>query len=388
MSRLTPEEFQDALEKGLGRAVAHVRSSDPLELREPLLNASLTCLAYDAQCEESWAPWLMEMFQITGEPDFYRQPIFKRLWELADEEPRTGRDFWQLYHLAVEFALRGDRTARSLVYEVFDKTIHDETMEGCDGLLRLDGIDGLLYVLTKIGQRIQDGFGFWTAEYDIEYTEEKFGKETVQAAIERETERNPLVHAYFERASSEDPYFDYPFYTEYERPPDLPLREWVDRIMEDDFSDFKDYGEEHIPYLCLTSRRCALARASREVEEHELNYVIEKLVETDNPMRQFCLLGAFMRRSMPRVEKKILDFLDTNNDSLRWSTAIALSKTNHEMIRDKAMELFQSDPPRLNWDNGFDLLENNFLSGDQAVLEKAIQTREFQDIHLESVPKL
>jgi hypothetical protein len=381
MSRLTPEEFQDALKKGLGRAVAHVRCSDPLELREPLLNASLTCLAYDAQCEESRAPWLMEMFQITGEPDFYRQPIFKRLWELADEEPRTGRNFWQLYHLTAEFALRGDRAARGLIYEVFDKTIHDETMEGCNVLLRLDGIEGLLYVLAKIGQRIQDGFGFQIARYDIESTEKEFGKEMVQAAIERETERNPLVQAYFERANSDDPYFDCPFCAEITMLPDLPLREWVDHIMDDGFSDFKDYGEDCLPYHCLYERRTALSSASRKADESEINYVIEKLIETDNPMRQFCLLGAFIRHSMPRVEKKILGFLDSDNDSLRWSTAIALSKTQHEMIRDKAMELLQSDSSRLNWDDGFDLLENNFLPGDQAVLEKAIQTREFQDIH-------
>ena len=381
MNPLTREEFQDALKKGLGRAVRHVQNSPPEAVREDLLNASLNCLVYDAQCEEGRAPWLMKMFQITGEPDFYRQPILKRLRELADVEPRTGSDFWQRWHLAVEFALNKDQEACDLVYEIFDKMIHDEAMRDCDALIRLDGIDGLLYVLAKIGQRIQDGFGFWDAKYDIEEVEEKFGKETVQAAIERETGKNPLIRAYFERAGSDDPYFDYPFYLQVKMPPDLPLREWVDRIMEDDFSDFKDYGEGYPPYYCLIGRKSRLSQASRKAEEDEINYAFEKLLETDHPMRQFCLLGAFFRHPMPRIEKKIFDFLDMDNVSLRWSAVIALSGTKHEAIRNKALESLQSDPPKSNWHYGFELLENNFQPGDQIVLEKAVQTREFSEIH-------
>ena len=255
MRSLTREEFQDALKKGLGRAVQHVRHSPPETVREDLLHACLNSLAYDPQCECSHAPWLFKMIQLSGEMKFYRQPIFKRLRELAAEESRTGCDFWQLYYLVVEFALHNDQEARRIVYEIFDKTIHDETMEGCDAIIQLDGVNGLLYVLAKIGQRIQDGFGFWEAKYDIEQAEEKFGAETVQAAIDRETKTNPLVNAYFERACCEEPYFDYPFYLQVDWPPDLLLCEWVDRIMEDDFSDFKDYGEGYGPYSCLLSRR-------------------------------------------------------------------------------------------------------------------------------------
>lgn len=377
MSPLTREEFQDALRKGLGRAVRHVRSSAPDDVREDLLNASLHCLVYDVLCEEGRAAWLMKMFQITGEPELYRQPILQRLRDLADEEPREGSDFWQLYHLAVEFAFNDDREAHDLVYETFDKMIHDVTMTGCDELIQLDGINGLLHVLAKTGQRILDGFGFWDANYYIREAVENFGLELVQETIEREIEQNPLVRAYFDRADSDDPYFDYPFYPQTDRPPDLPLREWVDRIMEDDFSDFKDYGEGFPPYYSLITRRGGVECAARKAEADELAYAFEKLLETDHPMRQYCLLGAFGRRPMPRVEKKILDYFDTDNVALQWSTAIVLSNISHEAIRDKAMELLLAEPARLNWHYGFTLLESSFRPGDQAALEKAIQTREF-----------
>jgi hypothetical protein len=45
MKKLSNEEFHDALCKGLGRAVQHVRCSDPTEVREELLNAARHCLA-------------------------------------------------------------------------------------------------------------------------------------------------------------------------------------------------------------------------------------------------------------------------------------------------------------------------------------------------------
>ncbi|MGL6197068.1 MAG: hypothetical protein ACRC2T_19830, partial [Thermoguttaceae bacterium] len=72
MTKLTREEFQNALKKGLGRAVQHVRESAPSDVRDDLLHASLNCLVRDAQCECGRAPWLMKMFNITGEPDFYQ----------------------------------------------------------------------------------------------------------------------------------------------------------------------------------------------------------------------------------------------------------------------------------------------------------------------------
>ena len=379
MIPLSREKFQDALEKGLGRAVQHVRVSRPEEVRDDLLNVSLHCLVFDAQCEGWRAPWLMEMFQITGETEFYRKPILERLDEISDTELRKGRDFWQLYHFAKEFALRGDKEAHESVYRAFDRMIHDNFIEGSEELIELDGIAGLVYILEKTGQRIRDGFGFCNAKYDIESAEEKFGKETVQNAIETAKKQNEFVRLYFERAAMKDPYFDGPFVYR-ERLPDLSLREWTDQIMDEDFSDF-EIGDEDHPFLSLDMRRRIFVRVARKAETAELEYAFEKLMQTDNPMRQYCLLGIFAKRPMPRVEKKILDLIDSENVSLTWYAAQALSSTSHEWIREKGLELLQSDPPQSNWYSGIELLENSFRPGDQRMIEKALVKNVFPDIH-------
>lgn len=379
MQTLPREEFQDALRKGLGRAVRHVRTASPADIREDLLHVSLNGVVYDAQCEDGRAPWLVNMFRLTNEPEFYRRPILDRFAELSEVEPRTGSDFWQLYELAVEFALAGDKEARDAVYRTFDKMIHDECMEGCDALLRLDGIAGLLYVLRQIGQRILDGFGFQDAKYYIEDAEENFGVEKVQSAIQAAVENDPLVQTYLDRAVNDDPWFDYPFYHSYERPPDLSLHDWVDRTLEDDFADFKDYGEDFHPYFCLTGRRSCLTGAARKAPVEELTYALNMLLETTDPRRQFCLLGTFMRQPMPRIERTVLNFVDSDNVSLRWCAAQALSSTSHELIHEKAIELLRSDRP--NWYGGIELLKRSFRSGDQNIIEKALKTNEFPNIH-------
>jgi len=55
MRSLTREEFQDALKKGLGRAVQHVRHSPPETVHEDLLYTCLNSLAYGQQLEGSLA---------------------------------------------------------------------------------------------------------------------------------------------------------------------------------------------------------------------------------------------------------------------------------------------------------------------------------------------
>lgn len=382
MKKLSPEEFRDSLQKGLGRAVGHVRAVPAIEVREDLLHASLNCLRYDPFCEDTRTAWFMKMYQATGEPEFYRRSILDRLLELSnDAQARTDYDFGQLYELAAEFAMLGDQEARNVVYQVFDKTIHDEWIDCGGTLVRIDGIDGLLHVVRTIGQRILDGFGFQNAKYDIEEAEEMFGEENVQNAIQSAANDDTLIQTYLERASSEEPWFDHPSYNSFGRPPRLPLRDCVDSILEDDFADFKDYGEEYDPYYCLTSRRSWVRIAAHKTTQEELCYAMNALVETTNPMRQFCLLGAFVKHPMPWVERTVIDLVDSENESLCWSSVQALASTSHEWIREKALEFLESEPQKTNWCDGVEMLEHSFQSGDQDVIEKAIRNKEFPDIH-------
>ena len=75
---MTPDEFRNALAKGQGRAVRHVRESSAEAVRDALLDACVRCKTYDTQCEGFRADWLYQMIELTGEMKFYRKQILDR----------------------------------------------------------------------------------------------------------------------------------------------------------------------------------------------------------------------------------------------------------------------------------------------------------------------
>ena len=58
---LSPDAFEDALRKGLGRASLHVREHGAAGLESRLLDACRTNWVFDAQCEGTRGEWLWEI---------------------------------------------------------------------------------------------------------------------------------------------------------------------------------------------------------------------------------------------------------------------------------------------------------------------------------------
>jgi hypothetical protein len=59
---LSRDEFGDALAKGLGRALSHVKTYGLDRVKDLVLYACLHDVSYDAQIEGSRAKWLFAMF--------------------------------------------------------------------------------------------------------------------------------------------------------------------------------------------------------------------------------------------------------------------------------------------------------------------------------------
>ena len=66
MTPLTPIEFRDALRKGLGRAVVHLRNYGAAGLEADLLHACLNSLCHDPQSEGTRSEWLWYMLGLAG----------------------------------------------------------------------------------------------------------------------------------------------------------------------------------------------------------------------------------------------------------------------------------------------------------------------------------
>ena len=68
---LKPEEFHEALQKGLGRAYLYVNKYGDSQVRDSILYYCLHNPSYDAQCEEERAEWLISLIDLTENQDFY-----------------------------------------------------------------------------------------------------------------------------------------------------------------------------------------------------------------------------------------------------------------------------------------------------------------------------
>jgi len=407
MRQLTREEFQEALKKGLGRAVQHVRCSPPEMVREDLLHACLNSLAYDQQLEGSRAPWLFFMLELTGDMDYYGPRIFERYFSLVQDRIRNN-DQLQLFCLICEFAENGSENAKAEVYRFFDRQFdedYDGWFYGNHTIIAMDKISGLLYVLERFGRYIKENLkdnkddsfedGLSYISCTIECAEEQFGKSEVQTALKTEAKRNEFIKIFLEHMEA---YRERDKTRELERQDktkeqhqermreEYPLRNYVDSFLADDFARYKD-DDQFIesPYHFLL-RKERFTTAGRWAEEEDINYALDKILLTDDLLRKTILLRTFYYRPLPRVETQLLDLLDLDNDYLTWAVGRVLSETSHPLIREKALETLKSDPPKKNWLDGIIWAKNSFLCEDVKLLETLLLTKTIPEhVDLETV---
>src|SRR5437879_271391 len=124
------DEFAGWLRKGLGRASVYLKTHDGKACREELLYACTYNLIYDRQCEESRAPYLLELIELSSDAEFYRNGILAAL-KSEDDEVDQG----QTFELAASFAEKGDSEIKQSMYAAFARDSFELT--AADELVRL-----------------------------------------------------------------------------------------------------------------------------------------------------------------------------------------------------------------------------------------------------------
>jgi hypothetical protein len=139
------DQFRKILQLGLGRAVLWARSHDMHEFRDAILDACLHCYAYDGQIEGTRAAYVLDLIAFLPDKGFYYGEVLKSL-------PGSGDDLdaAQRFHFAACLAFDGDNVAKRAMYESFDPGPKMGELMGID-FLKMDGINGLLFVSEKIG---------------------------------------------------------------------------------------------------------------------------------------------------------------------------------------------------------------------------------------------
>ena len=192
---LTKPEFIDALHKGKGRALMHIREFGDEGLRDVLLDACLHNIGYDKQLEDRGS-WMIEMIQATAQPDYYFDAV------MADYLANTNwHDTCQQIDIIDWLAIRGNASAKALLYEKYQLQQLDEWGMSCIGkrLVALDGIAALLFAADISGRRLQADSTHREQNWLIDYACEICSDEPVLHALEAEAALNPAIKPYMDK---------------------------------------------------------------------------------------------------------------------------------------------------------------------------------------------
>jgi hypothetical protein len=145
---LEVSEFQHALHRGLGRAILHLQKHDSTPYRDVILQACLKNTIYDRQSEGGKSVYMMDIIRLTNEKTYYRHHILQAASWINSNTDKYDAD--HLLDMTFEFAARGNKKARQILYDVFSKHISIANLWWSTRLIHLDKFEGLSFVLNRL----------------------------------------------------------------------------------------------------------------------------------------------------------------------------------------------------------------------------------------------
>ncbi len=351
MKRLTKAEFDLAIHKGLGRVYFHVKEYGDIDVRDQILNALIYNLVYDNQSEGGRADWLYSIIELTNNEAFYEDEILKNLPNV-----KSDWDANQLFNLLMQFAKRGSYKAKKALYEKFDSQDFNESWNGGDQIIEVDGINGFLHVAERIGKRfIEDEEAFWEDDFMFTEVKDRFGAEKVIEAINKQIENSEYLRTYFNKI------------TKFEARKSETKEQRVEKFRQEYPLEGMlinlELEESHFPYSLF----------GRHAIEEDILTTFNLLKSETRKPQLLKLLSVFRGRKLPDLIDNVFNYVFDTDEDLSLAAISALSSSQNEKIHKLALEILNQS----NWQrraSGIELLVNNYQSGDNIKIEELLNS--------------
>lgn len=345
---MTPERFQDAMCKGLGRAVLWLKEHDAKPYYDAILHCCLRETAYDVECEGTHAVYVFGIVELTGDVPHFRGLILQAL-----SDSRKDRDTRHLFEMARLLAQRGDAEARRAMYEKFDRNDAEGSFAGADEIIVLDRFDGLLRVADRIGAHILSDAAYRDWGGAVRVAEDELGDEETARTLRAATQTNERIRAYLDNIAQTQ--------QEWQRKqsPSANLRRCpYDRLR----AEIDECDGKVAPGLLFTWGR----HASKE----DVIAAASDLLAETRPQRLLAYLRVFMYRRFPLDPAKLLVLAQSDDAKVVHAAFWALRHVRDEAVRGLALERIGR---RESLDKAVLLLANNYRHGDAACIEAALR---------------
>lgn len=353
-------EFQHALSLGLGRVILLLQQHPASPYHDLILHACLHNQAYDPQIEGTRTAYLLDILEVTGNEQVYRDHILAALAAFADEGV-SGYQYWdrvQLIELTAAFAAEDDLAARQALYAAFERDVLDDTAAVC--IIDLDELDGFLYVAERRGAYALTQSTFSPDDYLLVVINDEFGEDTVQPFLARATAENPRIAAYIQAVqASRD-----------ERETRINNRPSIANLSYDQLKPLLDH-----PELSLWS----LGRWGRDASATDLVQAAHDLLAETEPERLYRYLWFFRLRAFPLDRARLVELAWSSYKPHARTALIALANITHPELRTLAFRLVEQ---RHMVRYGLELLKHNYQEGDYTFIESVLTAPlDVDDLH-------
>lgn len=335
---LTPEVFEAALRTGHGRAKQQIVTYGAAGLEDEVVNACVSCLTYDPQCEADRSPWL---FSIINQAKLTEKALEALEMAVRQPAPDSHRDMDQWGGILKELAKAGSVDARRLLYALLRRVPHTASVIGAEQIIALDGVAGLFHVARQLGRWLEADPDFWVDNDLCAQLGPPIEAEAARAALERESAVDADVASFLagvrktRETQASNP----------GRPDQYGLTgSQVVALIEGNPRD-----------QCHWLRQWGVKAASDQRE-----VVFTALLASNESGHVKRMFRCFAKTGVPRFDERLLRWLSSSDSQLQWSAMTALAHVKHADLRQAALRLIADGELA----NGISLLVNNFEAGD------------------------
>lgn len=338
--------------------IAYLKTHDATPYHDLILYACLHNTTYDTQVEGYKTDYILEIINLTDEPDYYQSQILDATKQIDDETDE--RDTQHLIALTAEFAKLGDTEAKRIIYHHVDKTMKDDGSIGVTEIVEIDGIDGFVYVIEKFVAILQRHDDPYWDDYLVDVLKETIGDDSANKQLDSIRQTNATVNLFLEKveerlAKREDLKANHPIVEKYES-----------------YADIKSKIDKY---------PIAWHRWGQQAKNEDLELAAQDLISLDEPFLITRYLMIFKHVPFPLDPTLLFRFVDMDDTpqpvfSIPIMALSALDKIQHPSVRDFAFSLLKQNKYP---EHAIGLLALNYKLEDWRLIEEMIEKIDIDD---------
>ena len=359
---MNKKDFKRYMQKGLGRCVLALQSSDSIEkYKEIVLWGCLHNLSYDTQCEGTRAPYIYELTTYFNDEDYFLLPCI----EAFEKIPR--RSDWLFSHfteLLRRFAENGNRRAQSALEQKYEYLLsallnkrgfgsydfeRDNFERICITLGSLGGTDVLLKIAADMGMLFKKNPHYSGSDFDwfCSSMDDGVGEKRLHNLLRREAKKSDHIACFYDNYLKVTEKIQ----TIVRSPMEIPCAE-----------DIKN--EVDVTGAVKPSSRVRFSRRANECEK--LKLAQEVIAERDfDKKAEMLSTFAFLDESFPLPHKTIIAYSKSSHERLREVSFEVLSNCQSPAVREYALKLLATGEYKAE---AIQMLLCNYTSADKGLL--------------------